>query len=127
MRVACSIHGLRPAVKGIPKTVAALVPGTGELALAGEGALLQIFHAIRNRHVDKVQVRHSPQVSSLSTTVSRQALHLYRDCKALRAKALTWKYEEAARDAADEQTLLKSQTLFLAMATNAIVRPEKGP
>ena len=56
MRVACSIHGLRPPVKGVPKTVAALVPGTGELALAGEGALLQIFDASRNRHVDKVQV-----------------------------------------------------------------------
>lgn len=56
MRVVCSIHGLRPAVKAVPRTVAALVPGTGQLALAGEGALLQIFDATRNRHVDKVQV-----------------------------------------------------------------------
>lgn len=56
MRVACSIHGLRPPVKGVPGTVTALVPGTGELALAGEGALLQVFDAGRNRHVDKVQV-----------------------------------------------------------------------
>lgn len=56
MRVVCSIHGLRPPVRGVPKTVAALVPGTGELALAREGALLQIFDASRDRHVDKVQV-----------------------------------------------------------------------
>jgi hypothetical protein len=56
MRVACSIHGLRPPVKGIHRTVAALIPGTKELALAGEGALLQIFDPTRNRHVDKVQV-----------------------------------------------------------------------
>ncbi len=62
-RVACSIHGLRPPVKGIPKTVAVLVPGTGELALAGEGALLQIFDPSRNRHVDKVQVRCSSSSS----------------------------------------------------------------
>ncbi len=63
MRVACSIHGLRPPVKGVPKTVAVLVPGTGELALAGEGALLQIFDPSRNRHIDKVQVRCSSNSS----------------------------------------------------------------
>ena len=57
MRVACSIHGLRPPVRGTPKTLAALVPGTGELALSGEGAVLQIFDASRNRHIDKVQVQ----------------------------------------------------------------------
>ena len=56
MRVACSIHGLRPPVKGVHRTVAALIPGTKELALAGEGALLQVFDPTRNRHVDKVQV-----------------------------------------------------------------------
>ncbi len=56
MRVACSIHGLRPPVQGVPWTVAALIPGTRELALAGEGALLQLFDPARNRHIDKVQV-----------------------------------------------------------------------
>ncbi|CAL5220765.1 g2829 [Coccomyxa viridis] len=64
MRVACSIHGLRPPVKGVPKTVAVLVPGTGELALAGEGALLQIFDPSRNRHIDKVQVGHRNPAST---------------------------------------------------------------
>ena len=67
MRVACSIHGLRPPVKGVPRTVAALIPGTRELALAGEGALLQVFDPTRNRHVDKVQVG---DVQSLSKHIS---------------------------------------------------------
>lgn len=57
MRVLCSVHGLRPRVAGTPSgTVAALVPGSGELALAGAGSVLQFFDALRDRHVDRVQV-----------------------------------------------------------------------
>jgi hypothetical protein len=58
MRVLCSVHGLRPRVEGTPLgTVAALVPGSGELALAGAGSVLQLFDAVRDRHIDRVQVR----------------------------------------------------------------------
>ena len=58
MRVLCSVHGLRPRVAGTPSgTVAALVPGSGELALAGAGSVLQLFDAVRDRHIDRVQVR----------------------------------------------------------------------
>ena len=82
MRVACSIHGLRPPVKGIPKTVAVLVPGTGELAVAGEGALLQIFDASRNRHIDKVQVW--CQVQSRKAARTSKETHMVNDCSATR-------------------------------------------
>ena len=59
MRVLCSLHGLRPPVRGAPRTVAALVPGaggSGQLALAGPGSVVQLFDAARDRHVDRVQV-----------------------------------------------------------------------
>ncbi len=56
MRVLCSVHGLRPPVRGAAGTVAALVPGSGELALAGPGALLQFFDAVQDRHIDRIQV-----------------------------------------------------------------------
>lgn len=57
MRVLCSVHGLRPRVAGTPSgTVAALVPGSGELALAGAGSVLQFFDTLRDCHIDRVQV-----------------------------------------------------------------------
>ena len=56
MRVLCSVHGLRPRVEGVSGTVAALVPGSGQLALAGPGSVVQLFDALRDRHVDRVQV-----------------------------------------------------------------------
>jgi hypothetical protein len=55
MRVLCSVHGLRPRVEGARRTVAALLP-SGQLALAGPGSVVQLFDAVRDRHVDKVQV-----------------------------------------------------------------------
>lgn len=58
MRVLCSVHGLRPPVKGAHPTAAALVPGSGELALAGPGALLQFFDVVQDRHIDRVQVKY---------------------------------------------------------------------
>ncbi len=56
MRVLCSVHGLRPRVAGTPSgTVAALVPGSGELALAGAGSVLQFYDAARDCHIDRLQ------------------------------------------------------------------------
>ena len=62
MRVLCSVHGLRPRVEGTRATVATLVPGSGQLALAGPGSVVQLFDTLRDRHVDRVQVgdAHSP-------------------------------------------------------------------
>ncbi|CAL8472222.1 g11764 [Coccomyxa elongata] len=68
MRVLCSVHGLRPRVAGTPSgTVAALVPGSGELALAGAGSVLQFFDTLRDRHIDRVQVGHRNVASHAGT------------------------------------------------------------
>ncbi|KAK9827341.1 hypothetical protein WJX81_007552 [Elliptochloris bilobata] len=62
MRVECSVHGLRPEPRlapGQPRAgpaAAAIAPGSGALVVAGSNALLQFYDALRDRHIDKLQV-----------------------------------------------------------------------
>lgn len=61
MRVEATVHGLRPPPPpppgGAPGGCAALVPGSGLLAVSGPNALLQFFDAARERHAARLQVR----------------------------------------------------------------------
>ena len=63
MRVECSVHGLRPEPKlapGQPRAsspAVAIAPSSGALVVAGANALLQFYDALRDRHIDKLQVR----------------------------------------------------------------------
>ena len=64
-QVELSIHGLRKEPRprkgqvehAVSGAAAALLPGGGELVVAGGSAMLQFYDAVHDRHLDKLQVR----------------------------------------------------------------------
>ena len=61
LQLVFSIHGLRRHPHKLPsqaveQSAAALLPGSGELVIAGDSAVLQFYDASRDRHIDQLQV-----------------------------------------------------------------------
>lgn len=61
LQLAFSIHGLRRHPQKLPEQVieqsaAAMLPGGGELVIAGDSTIIQFYDASRHRHLDKLQV-----------------------------------------------------------------------
>ena len=56
-----SIHGLRRHPHKLPdqsidQSAVAMLPGGGELVIAGDSTILQFYDASKDRHIDKIQV-----------------------------------------------------------------------
>ena len=62
MQLVFSIHGLRRHPHKLPdqtieQSATAMLPGGGELVIAGDSTILQFYDASKDRHVDKIQVQ----------------------------------------------------------------------
>jgi hypothetical protein len=58
--VAFSIYGIRRHPRRLPEqsvehSAAAMLPGGGELVIAGDSDIIQIYDAMRDRHLEKLQ------------------------------------------------------------------------
>ena len=75
MKVLVSIHGMRPAPRSVSamqsSSAAVLAPGGGELVLPADNSLLQFWDAVRDCHVDRLQVFTPP-----SPTLSPPHTHI---------------------------------------------------
>ena len=61
LQVELSVYGIRRQPRGlhdqtVPRSAAAMLPGGGELVIAGDNAVLQFYDAVKDRHLDKLQV-----------------------------------------------------------------------
>lgn len=61
MQLVFSIHGLRRHPHKLPdqslqQSAVAMLPGGGELVIAGDSTILQFYDASKDRHIDKIQV-----------------------------------------------------------------------
>ena len=71
MQVEFSISGVKPAPRLLPdqsgnQSAVAMLPIGGQLAVAGENAVIQFYDAARDKHLEKLQVRLLMPLNNLS-------------------------------------------------------------
>lgn len=98
LQLAFSIHGLRRHPQKLPDQVveqsaAAMLPGGGELVIAGDSTIIQFYDASRHRHLDKLQVLASIFLcSAIKDLICISYVHVLSFCLLIELICLVWAF-----------------------------------